>query len=205
MSMASGMSTASRRIPQQERAERRVEKLLDSAAEVIAANGYEAATMTEIAARAGASIGAVYQYFPNKEAIVRALRAKYGDELEQRWTLLDEALGEMPLEQLVSHLVDGIVQFTEEHPAYFPLRDAPVSYKRDQSARDRLRERFANVFRRRNRSLLPEEALRIANVALQIVKSMTVLYADAKARERQELVREYKVVLLRYLESRLAE
>jgi AcrR family transcriptional regulator len=75
------MST-SRRIPQQERGARRVAQLLEAAAAELAQVGYDAATMTAIAERAGASIGAVYQYFPNKEAIVLALRAAYGNEME---------------------------------------------------------------------------------------------------------------------------
>ena len=37
-----------------------------AAAEPVRAQGYEAATMTAIAARAGASIGSLYQYFPTK-------------------------------------------------------------------------------------------------------------------------------------------
>jgi AcrR family transcriptional regulator len=196
-------TTASRRVPQQERAERRVEQLLESAAEVMAENGYEAATMTEIAARAGASIGAVYQYFPNKEAIVRALRTKYGEEMEQCWDLLGTAT-DRPIEQLVNHLVDMMVQFTDSHPAYLPLLDAPVSYQRDQRARVRLRERFAEIFRQRKPSLQPEDAFRIANVALQIMKSMKLQYVVAKPRERQELVQEYKLALTLYLDSRLA-
>jgi AcrR family transcriptional regulator len=47
--------------------------------------GYEAATMTEIANRAGASIGTVYQYFPNKEALVQALRNQHFAEMIHRW------------------------------------------------------------------------------------------------------------------------
>jgi AcrR family transcriptional regulator len=180
-----------------------VAQLLDAAADVIAQNGYEAATMTEIAERAGASIGAVYQYFPNKQAVVRALRVQYGAEMEQRWTLVDEASAGLSVQQLVDSFVDVMVRFIESHPAYFPLLDAPLRYKRDQQARNRLRERFAKIFRARKPSLAPEHAFRIANVALQILKSMSPLYADAKPQERVELVLEYKLALTAYLEAHL--
>jgi AcrR family transcriptional regulator len=202
MSMPSLMST-SRRIPQQERGERRVAQLLDAAADVIAEDGYEAATMTKIAERAGASIGAVYQYFLNKEAVVRALRAQFGDEMDARWTILEKASAELSVKQFVEHLVDVMVQFIEEHPAYIPLLDAPLRYKRDQQARDRLRGRFATFFRSRRPSLTPEQAFRVANVSIQIVKSMNWLYADAKPQERPELVSEYKLALTAYLEAHL--
>jgi AcrR family transcriptional regulator len=71
--MDSGISI-NRRIPQQERGGRRVRELLEAGASEFAEVGYDAATMKAIAKRAGASIGAVYQYFPNKESVVSALR-----------------------------------------------------------------------------------------------------------------------------------
>jgi AcrR family transcriptional regulator len=202
MSMPSTLSTG-RRVPQQERGERRVAQLLNAAAEVIAQNGYDAATMTEIAERAGASIGAVYQYFPNKEAVVRALRAQYGDEMETRWTFLDESSAKLSVPELVGHIMGVLVRFIEEHPAYLPLLDAPLRYKRDQQAKNRLRERFAGFFRARKPSLSPEEAFRIANISMQILKSMNLLYGEAKPQERVEIVAEYRLALTAYLEAKL--
>jgi AcrR family transcriptional regulator len=203
MSMSSLASTPARRVPRQERGERRVVQLLETAALLFAEKGYEAATMTEIAERSGASIGAVYQYFPNKEAVVRALRAQYGNEMEKRWALLEEVPANVPIAELVGRLVDVMACFMEEHPAYIPLLDAPLSFRRDQQARVRLRERFAKLFSSRTSRLSPEQAFRVANVALQIVKSMNLLYAEARPKERVELVREYKSALTAYLEERL--
>jgi AcrR family transcriptional regulator len=196
------MST-SRRVPQQERGERRVAQLLEAAASVLAEAGYDAATMTEIAARAGASIGAVYQYFPNKESIVRALRTQYGNEMEERWTHLDESAASLSVEQIAYRFVEVMVRFIEEHPAYFAVLDAPVRFRRDQEARKRLRERIANIFTMRMPSLSHERAYRMANVSLQIIKSMNALYREASSKERQELVKEYKLALAAYMEARL--
>jgi AcrR family transcriptional regulator len=197
------MSKPKRRVPQQERGERRVADLLEAAAAVIAEHGYEAATMTEIAERAGASIGAMYQYFPNKEAVVRALRAQYGDEMQARWTPLLEDAARLTVKQLVDRIFEVLVEFMESRPAYIPLLSAPFNYKRDPAARNRLREHFAALFRQKRPELTTEEAFRVANVTLQVVKGMNPLYADAKAKERQELVQEFKQVLTAYLSSRL--
>jgi AcrR family transcriptional regulator len=160
--------------------------------------------MTEIAERAGASIGAVYQYFPNKEAIVGALRSQYGDEMRERWSDLEEFTAEMPVKQLAHRFVAVVVQFLEEHPAYFAVLDAPVKFRRDQEARIRLREQLAGVFRNRKPALSRESAFRMANVSLQIIKSMNALYRDASFQERQELVKEYKFALTAYLEARMS-
>jgi AcrR family transcriptional regulator len=63
--------------PQRERGRQRVAALLEAAAAVFAERGYEAATMTEIAARAGAPIGSLYQFFPGKPALADALVRRY--------------------------------------------------------------------------------------------------------------------------------
>lgn len=190
-------------MPQQERSEQRVAALLEAAAAEIAAVGYDAATMTAIAERAGASIGAVYQYFPNKEAVVRALRGQYGNQMEQRWTALGVLATQLSVEQLVDQIFDLMVAFMQEHPAYIPLLGAPLSYSRDPQARDRLRERFARLFQQRQPDLAHEQAMRTANVTLQLVKGLNQLYADAKPKERKLLVQEFKLAVTAYLNLRL--
>jgi AcrR family transcriptional regulator len=203
MSMASDYDEAARRVPRQERAARRVDALLDAAADVIAERGFEAATMTEIAARAGASIGAVYQYFPNKDALVLALRARYGDEMDAKWSALFAEAVDAPVEVLVERLFDLMVEFMATHPAYIPLLSVSLNYRRDAAARNQLRERFGDLFRLRQPSLQTDEAYRLAEVTLQIVKSLNVLYAPAKPKERKLLVAEYKTAVTAFLLARI--
>src|SRR3984893_8176245 len=76
MSMESQTDLAPRRIPIQERGEKRVAGLLEAAAAIFAEVGFEAATMRDIAERAGASIGSLYQFFPNKEVVAQAIKTR---------------------------------------------------------------------------------------------------------------------------------
>ncbi len=69
-----------RRMPNQERSRARVEHMLNCAIAVIAEKGSEAMTMSELARLADVSIGSLYQYFPDKSAIIRALAEHYGAE-----------------------------------------------------------------------------------------------------------------------------
>jgi AcrR family transcriptional regulator len=204
--MASSLSNAKlvrRRTPQQERGERRVAELLEAAASVMAERGYDAATMTEIAERANSSIGALYQYFPNKEAVVQALRKKYVEEVEERWVPLVAQASRMSLKQLVDRLFDMIIDYIEKRPAYLPLQGAAGSYRRDAASRNRLREHFAALFRERRPEMSKEAAFRVANVTVQVLKGMNPLYVEAKGAEREEIVREFKSLLMGYLSSRL--
>src|SRR5690242_3802866 len=91
-----------RAAPQRARGYQRVKVILDVAEVLFAEAGYEAATTNEIAARAGISIGSLYQYFPNKEAVLHALAARYRDAIEQMYNNLQspEVL-KLPLKELI--------------------------------------------------------------------------------------------------------
>jgi AcrR family transcriptional regulator len=156
-----------------------------------------------MAERAGASIGAMYQYFPNKEAIVRALRTQYGQEMEELWKPLLAEAGKLNVAQLVDRIFELVVEFMESRPAYIPLLSAPAKYTRDPAARNRLREHLAKLFREMQPGLSHEDAFRIANVTFQMVKGLNPLYAEAKPKERQELVQEFKLAVTAYLGARL--
>jgi AcrR family transcriptional regulator len=62
-----------RKRPKQDRAAQTRQRILDSAARVFADYGYAAGTTNRIAEHAELSIGSLYQYFPNKDAILHAL------------------------------------------------------------------------------------------------------------------------------------
>jgi AcrR family transcriptional regulator len=66
-----------RRQPRQARSQERVKQILDVAEQMFIAEGYDAATTNAIAVRAGVPIGSLYQFFPDKGAIVQALAVRY--------------------------------------------------------------------------------------------------------------------------------
>ncbi|MBV8124828.1 MAG: TetR/AcrR family transcriptional regulator [Burkholderiaceae bacterium] len=68
---------APRRLPTQARGQQSRELILRAAAEVIEAEGLDRLTTKRIATAAGVSVGSVYQYFPNKEAVVCALTLQW--------------------------------------------------------------------------------------------------------------------------------
>ncbi|OWY61320.1 hypothetical protein B7486_64405, partial [cyanobacterium TDX16] len=59
-----------RKAPRQQRAVETRARILEAAAEVFTEHGYAAGTTNRIAERAGMSVGSLYQYFPNKDAIL---------------------------------------------------------------------------------------------------------------------------------------
>ncbi|MCK8780074.1 TetR family transcriptional regulator [Rhizobium sp. NTR19] len=74
-------SNSLRRVPKQERSRDRIDEILKVSMELIGRKGIDAVTMKEIAALSGGPIASVYQYFPNKSAIIGTLYERYADEV----------------------------------------------------------------------------------------------------------------------------
>src|SRR6186713_3472467 len=93
-------SVSSRKQPQQVRSTGLVAAILDAAVQVLAKEGAQRFTTARVAERAGVSVGSLYQYFPNKAAILFRLQS---DEWHQTTELLRSILEDArrpPLERL---------------------------------------------------------------------------------------------------------
>lgn len=202
--MASTSSNPAGRKPNQERAARRRASILGAAAAFIVEVGYEATTMTGVAERAGASVGALYDYFPDKASIAFALLNQYAQEIEAHWRPMIANASKLTHRGFADLFIDHMMKFLRERPAYLPLLNAPIQYSRDPAARRAIRIAFADAFRSRNPSLSQERAFTAANIALQTVRGMTTLYTEAKPKERALLTSEYKKILTFYLADVLA-
>lgn len=86
-------SVAPRKIAQQERSQQRVEHILAETLAMMSEGPSETITTSKIAQRTGVSIGTIYQFFPNKEAIYYELFRRW---LEQTQAALDELIAELP-------------------------------------------------------------------------------------------------------------
>jgi AcrR family transcriptional regulator len=94
-----------RKKPRQERSLKTYDAILEAATRVFGERGYAGATTNDIAELAGVSIGSLYQYFPNKDALIVALQAHHKNEIAAAIkTVLDAAPGRS-LRESVSALV----------------------------------------------------------------------------------------------------
>ena len=80
-----------RKTPRQARARATFAAIVDACAQLMASGGYDALTTNAISERAGVSVGTLYEYFPNREAIVAALTTEACGRLVERMT---RAVGE---------------------------------------------------------------------------------------------------------------
>ncbi len=73
-----------RKTPKQARSRQMVERLVDAARTVLVRDGYEAFSTNRVAREAGVSPGSLYQYFPNKDALVDTVIDRWSDETSDR-------------------------------------------------------------------------------------------------------------------------
>jgi AcrR family transcriptional regulator len=107
-----------RRVPRQARSRERLARMLDAAEELLVTEGAGALTTTRVAAAADVSVGSLYQYLPDKEAIVEALANRYLAEFE---ALMAELAERAPFEDPVGTLIDAFAQRYRDRPGYRAL------------------------------------------------------------------------------------
>lgn len=205
MRVSSISSSRVRVNPQQERSTRRLATFLEAAAALFAEVGFEATTMQAIADRSDSSIGALYNYFPDKQSIAAILLNGYAEELRLR---LESMMGDsksFSAARYAGALIDCLFDFVRAWPAWLNLHAASLRPRRDPAARRALRSTIADALRAKNPALSAERSYLAANVSVQIVKGMKTLYAESDSKARSAIEAEFRRVLAAYLEEVLSE
>lgn len=199
--------TAPLKQPVQARSRHTVASILEAAVQVFEAHGYAAGTTARIAERAGVSVGTLYQYYPNKDAVVAALADQHLADVR---TLTEAGLArpdllQAPLPVLIDALVDGFVALHQANPKLHRLMSrGEFLLDSTRKALDRLRTqgatRLAALLAQRP-DVRPGNPEVMAFVVLESLEHFThtlVLAPPPKAL-RGEVAQELKALLSRYL------
>ncbi|HEX7662230.1 MAG TPA: TetR/AcrR family transcriptional regulator [Pseudonocardiaceae bacterium] len=119
-------TTPLRRRPVQQRSAARVERMLAACASLIEEVGYDGVTTTLIAERADVAVGSLYQFFPDKRAVVQALTMR---NLDSYMDLIGERLARVPLNDwwdAVDVVFDGYVEMFREVAGFAQIRFGDV-------------------------------------------------------------------------------
>ena len=169
--------------PKRERGKQRVAALIDAGAELFAEKGYEATTMTEIASRAGAAIGSLYQFFPSKEALAEALFNRFAERAAASFARVEElAPGRSPAE-LADLLIDYKLALGTDRDAAIALSGSVAGIvERRKPLGDALRGRIAKILSAANPALPEDEAGAAAVIVNQVMKMIPALGATEDER-----------------------
>ncbi|HTQ57807.1 MAG TPA: TetR/AcrR family transcriptional regulator [Bryobacteraceae bacterium] len=113
-----------RRTPKQKRSRQTVQAILDAVVRLLKREGAGAVTTNRIAEVAGVSIGSLYQYFPDKQAIFSALHERHIQEIDQsmQTALVDHASSALP--DLLRAIVDAMIDAHARDPELHALLSA---------------------------------------------------------------------------------
>jgi len=196
-----------RRKPVQARSQERVQRILDVAEDLFATRRYAATTTKEIAAQAQVPIGSLYQFFPNKAAIVQALFVRYNDLLYQRLALFNDAeLSKLPLSTFVDKVTEITINFYLENPGchkiYMEAQDLASELNKIEKAADaKLIQELVVLLEQREAIQEEVNYEAIACVLINAVGQVIWMALGQEEKFQQQLFAEIKRFSLSYLQS----
>lgn len=199
--------TPTRRTPVQARSRARVDAILDAADAVFLEMGYAAATTNHVAARAGTSIGSLYRFFPDKEALLVALAARYGERMQAiAVTVTPPDPRGQTLASLVGTGIDTFNRFLVASPGFRTLIDEArnPALREGREAHESAMVGLIRASQARVAGELPPEELdAIVEVTQVVLGALQALSVSRDEAFRAHVVAEAKRMVTGYLARRL--
>lgn len=204
-------SVGPRRVPKQARSRDRYNSILDAATNLFSEKGFERTTTNEIASRAEVSIGSLYQYFQNKEDVVRAIMDRYVESVRGVTDdFMSRDVQDLPVPEAIDQLLEPYIRFHTENAAFSRLwLGADLSEALDEAIgplSEQALRRIEALVRSRMPGLARGHIRLISMVTQSTVKSMlSILMREESARFRSQAASEVKRMLVDYFESLIRE
>lgn len=196
-------STALRHTPKQLRGQRKVDHILRVAESLFAEAGFENVTTNAVAARAGISIGSLYQFFSGKEAILEAIADRYIEQTRSALTKQFATSDDMEMEPFILSLIEIVIKQQEQRPYFLQCLATTRPSLALGRRMDQLLEEYASLLVTRwlNRGVVAgtSEMKLKATVAIRTMTGLLPVAMAAKGRERAAIVHEVHQVVVNYL------
>jgi len=190
-------------VPSQARSQERLERIQDSAAEVFAELGFDAATMEGIAARADTSIGSVYQFFPNKRALLYAIAIRYAERVQRLFDeIVDGVSDGASWDVFLDRSIDALVEFHRREPGFRALVRNWSSQEflaQDEASTREFIRRTEALIALRFPAMASERRTVIASVLVESVSALLITSSRRDAQRAPAIVAEWKAMLHRWL------
>jgi AcrR family transcriptional regulator len=191
-----------RKTPRQARSRATIEVILQAAARILGKRGWAGLTTNAVAEAAGVSIGSLYQYFPNKLALVEAVRLRHFAEL--LGVLAAASDTSRPRLERIAAFSDGMIAIHGRHPAAHQalLEDAPRG-----AASRAVQQQIEAGYRKCFGSLISVSRHRNAAQQLIVVQVLSAAVAGAvhdAARQGTLTVPEFRRELIALVDSYLS-
>jgi AcrR family transcriptional regulator len=197
------------RRPRQERGQRRVEAVLDAAAEAVAESGVAGLTMQDVGRRSGTTAGSLYHFFPDREALLRALGARHVERLRAAMApaaeLAPEDWARLSIDERVDRFVGPVLDYVDANADLLPIMGAAAPAGRKAPGTEDLHALVLRAAERLVAACDPAagRAERTARAALLIaaVEGALLLAGRPAAPPQRTLLRELRRMLAAYLQA----
>lgn len=183
--------------PKQARSQATFEAIVEATARVLGTEGRVRLSTNRVAEVAGVSVGSLYQYFPNKEALLTELRRRYDQRFMDRMVRELGQVGRLPLREAVPEFLRFMIALHAENPTLHNELAAEVP----DVEREYLRA-FTLAYLEAHRDEVRPKRLEIAaDLCLDVGEALThqtALHHPGRLRD-EGFVEEVCDLLLRYL------
>ncbi len=198
------MEITPRKQPRQQRSRATVDAILDATAQVLVRQGYDRCSTNRIAKVAGVSVGSLYQYFPNKQALVMAVAERHARNMIELLGETLSQLGDAPIPIAVRTYVKAMVRAHAVEPElHHALVQLVLQVGLDQFREvDEIAQQIiVGYLETRRDEILPRDLRMAAWVLITTVESLTHVAALKRPEFLQEdmLTAEISNIVLRYL------
>ncbi len=204
MSGESGQRLPVRRAPVQRRGASTVESVLRACSTLLERLPLDEVNTTRIAAEAGVSVGALYRFFPDKQAILDTVAVRHMEEFRVRMAkvLLQGVFRSGP--EFLGRLVDAYIEYLDAHPDFRALAlggHISALARESQTRPGAGPAGLLRAFMRRKLGVRDSASLDLRlRMAVETGERMIAFaYAQPSAEERRRILEELKRMLARYL------
>lgn len=199
-----------RKKPLQSRSRFTVDQILEAAAHIFARYGYAGTTTNRIAQKAGVSIGSLYQYYPNKDAILAALLEEHiGLTRSELTRALEKGITEgLSIEQILTQILDAMISVHADHTELHQVFISEIFHsteitRRINDVKIEMIQMVEKLLHRYVEKSLPN-ARHSAYLIVHVVESLTHEYLKhpPEDMDQKTFVAETSALLFAYISSR---
>lgn len=193
-----------RRAPQQKRAQKRIDEILDTTARLLSKVGLDDLTTVMIAQELGISVGSVYHYFPNKFSILYAVGEQWLEEMTIVLDAVDSwGIEEMGVAVFVDCYCDEMLKTYRQQEAVLPLVQAMFSVPElrhlDERHDDEIISCLMRVIHKLTPTIKKDELNRMGRLILEVSHALFLVIAEQNKSRGAKTLADLKKILTDYL------
>jgi AcrR family transcriptional regulator len=197
-------SAKPRKQPRQVRAQATVSAILEATAHILSESGYDALTTNHVAAKAGVSIGSLYQYFPSKEALVGELMDRHCDRMNALFGEVFLKAQRLSPQELTREVVGAIYRAKRENPELSRVLREQLPHmgrlRRLEESLAEITSVVASYLAQRKALLRVEDPARAAFYAVELGESLTMASViKRKGDDADTVIDEITDIVVRYV------